>query len=73
MPRRATPILLNPDEKSQLLSLVQSHTLPPGLVQRAQIVLACAEGEPGIAIAAAAAIEQEHRGQMAQTLSRVWP
>ena len=52
MPRRATPILLNPDEKSQLLSLVQSHTLPHGLVQRAQIVLACAEGEPGIAIAA---------------------
>ena len=52
MPRRATPILLNPDEKSQLLSLVQSRTLPHGLVQRTQIVLACAEGEPGIAIAA---------------------
>ena len=52
MPRRATPILLNPDEKSQLLSLAQSRTLPHGLVQRAQIVLACAEGELGIAIAA---------------------
>ena len=52
MPRRATPIVLNHDEKSQLLSLAQSRALPHGLVQRAQIVLACAEGEPGNAIAA---------------------
>ena len=51
MPRTATPIVLNQDEKSQLLSLAQSRSLPHGLVQRAQIVLACAEGEPGSAIA----------------------
>ena len=51
MPRRAAPIVLNQDEKSQLLSLAQSRTLPHGLVQRARIVLACAEGEPGNAIA----------------------
>jgi putative transposase len=52
MPRRATPIVLNQDEKSQLLRLAQSRSLPHGLVQRARIVLACAEGEPGSAIAA---------------------
>ena len=51
MPRRAIPIILNPDEKSHLLSLAQSRTLPHGLVQRARIVLACAEGEPGNVIA----------------------
>ena len=39
-------------KKSQLLSLAQSRTLPHGLVQRARIVLAAAEGEPGSAIAA---------------------
>ena len=52
MPRTAAPIVLNPDEKSQLTHLAQSRSLPHGLVQRAQIVLACAEGEPGSAIAA---------------------
>lgn len=52
MPRTAPPIVLNQDENKQLLSLAQSRSLPHGLVQRAQIVLACAEGEPGSAIAA---------------------
>ena len=51
MPRCA-PTVLHQDEKSQLLSLAQSRFLPHGLVQHAQIVLACAEGEPGSAIAA---------------------
>ena len=52
MPRTATQIVLNPDEKRQLNHLAQSRSLPRGLVQRAQIVLACAEGEPGSTIAA---------------------
>jgi transposase len=35
----------------QLMSLANSRALPHGLVQRAQIVLACADGEPSTAIA----------------------
>jgi transposase len=35
----------------QLYSLAQSRSLPHGLVQRAQIILACADGEPNAAIA----------------------
>lgn len=49
--RPLAPILLTEDDKSQLLSLANSRSLPHGLVQRAQIVLACAEGEPNVAIA----------------------
>ena len=51
MPRKATPITLNADERSQLHSVANSRSLPHGLVRRAQIVLACADGEPGNSIA----------------------
>ena len=49
--RPVAPIVLSEDEKAQLLSLAQSRALPLGLVQRAQIVLACAEGEANSSIA----------------------
>ena len=49
--RPAVPITLGEAEKTQLLSLANSRALPHGLVQRAQIVLACAEGETSSAIA----------------------
>lgn len=49
--RPVAPIVLSDDEKTQLLSLANSRALPHGLVQRAQIVLACAEGEANCAIA----------------------
>jgi putative transposase len=49
--RPIAPIVLSDDEKSQLLSLARSRSLPHGLVQRAQIVLACAEGTPNATIA----------------------
>lgn len=49
--RPVAPIVLNDDEKKQLVSLANSRALPHGLVQRAQIVLACADGEANIAIA----------------------
>ena len=45
------PVVLTDDEKSQLLSLANSRSLPHGLVQRAQIVLACARGEANASIA----------------------
>ena len=51
MPRKATPITLDADERSQLSSLANSRSLPHGLVRRAQIVLACADGEAGKSIA----------------------
>jgi len=49
--RPIEPLVLNEDEKVQLHSLAQSRSLPHGLVQRAQIILACAEGEANAAIA----------------------
>jgi len=49
--RPVAPIVLNDDERTQLMSLANSRTLPHGLVSRAQIVLACADGEPSAAIA----------------------
>lgn len=49
--RPVAPIRLSDEEKSQLLSLAHSRSLPHGLVQRAQIVLACAEGEANNAVA----------------------
>lgn len=51
MARRAEPIVLSEEERIQLNSLANSRALPHGLVQRAQIVLACADGEPGNEIA----------------------
>jgi len=49
--RPIAPLVLSDDEKSHLLSLAKSRSLPHGLVQRARIVLACAEGEANAAIA----------------------
>ena len=49
--RPIEPIVLTDDEESQLLSLANSRSLPHGLVQRAQIVLACARGEANASIA----------------------
>ena len=49
--RPVAPIVLNDNEKSQLLDIARSRSLPYGVVQRAQIVLACGEGEPNSSIA----------------------
>ncbi len=49
--RPIEPIVLNHEQRSQLLSLANSRSLPHGLVRRAQIVLACADGEPNASIA----------------------
>ena len=51
MPRPATPIILDDQQRSDLTALARSRTLPHQLVRRAQIVLACADGEPGAAVA----------------------
>ena len=49
--RPMEPLVLTDDEESQLLSLANSRSLPHGLVQRARIVLACAQGEANTSIA----------------------
>ena len=49
--RPIAPIVLSDDDKSQLMSIAHSRTLPHGVVRRAQIVLACAEGETNTSIA----------------------
>ncbi len=49
--RPAIPISLNGEETEDLLSIAHSRTLPPGLAQRAQMVLACAAGAPHVVIA----------------------
>ena len=49
--RPAAPISLDAEEKNQLLGVARSRSLPHGIVRRAQIVLACADGESNTAIA----------------------
>ncbi|MFZ0409574.1 MAG: helix-turn-helix domain-containing protein [Cyanobium sp.] len=49
--RPMPPLLLSDDEMQQLQSIANSTTLPPSLVQRAQIVLACGAAETNTAIA----------------------
>ena len=49
--RPIEPVVLTDDEKDQLLSLASSRSLPHGVVRRAQIVLACAQGEANASIA----------------------
>ncbi|CAM3628312.1 IS630 family transposase [Halomonas lysinitropha] len=49
--RPPLPVVLSHDEHAHLLSLANSRALPHSLVQRAQIVLACADGEANSAIA----------------------
>lgn len=49
--RPMTPIILSEDEKQDLNTLANSRSLPHGIVQRARIVLACADGDSNAAIA----------------------
>ena len=51
MAHPATPIALDDGQRSDLTALARSRTLPHQLVLRAQIVLGCADGESGAAIA----------------------
>lgn len=44
------PLVLNDDEVQKLQSISSSKSLPPTVVQRAQIVLACAGGEANTAM-----------------------
>ena len=49
--RPTTPIRLDCQGRDQLRSIARSRSQPHGMVQRARIVLACAEGESHVAVA----------------------
>lgn len=49
--RPKTPLVLTKEEHEQLESMVNSRSLPHGLVTRARIVLMAAQGVPNLAIA----------------------
>jgi putative transposase len=51
MPQRMPPVTLSDDERAQLESLSRSRSMSAALVQRAKIVLACAEGTPNSEVA----------------------
>jgi transposase len=51
MGRPMAELSLSEDERMQLTSLARSRSLPAGLVQRASLVLACADGVPNSAVA----------------------
>ena len=50
--RPMAPLELSDEQRSELASISRSRSLPNGLVERAKIVLACAEGTPNCAVAA---------------------
>ena len=52
MGRPMPQLTLSADERSQLESLARSRSMSAALVQRAKIVLACAEGTPNMKVAA---------------------
>lgn len=51
MGRPKADLVLDDDERAQLLSIARSRSMPAALCQRAGIVLACADGEANSAVA----------------------
>src|ERR671918_1103893 len=51
MGRPKAELSFSEDERMQLTALARSRSLPAGLVQRASLVLACADGVPNSAVA----------------------
>ena len=49
--RQLPPLVLTSEQHEQLTALSQSTSMPYGLVQRARIVLACAQGLTNSAVA----------------------
>ncbi len=64
--RPMAPLELSGDEFSQLPSLAGSRTLPHSIVQREQIVLACAAGDTNTAVAKRFAVRGSTVGEWRQ-------
>jgi radical SAM protein with 4Fe4S-binding SPASM domain len=68
MGRPPAAITLTPTSEAELEAFAQSGSLPSGLVQRARIVLACAQGQANQSIAAQMGIPMRYeRGCLAGT------
>ena len=63
--RQLPPLVLTSEQHEQLKALSQSTSMPYGLVQRARIVLACAQGLTNSAVAGAPGRLALGGGQMA--------
>ena len=59
MSRPKLPITLSKEEYGQLNFIVNSHSLPYGLVNRARIVLMAAEGSTNLKIASKASLSTQ--------------
>ena len=64
--RQLPPVVLTAEQHEQMTALSQSTSMPYGLVQRARIVLACAQGLTNAAVAkrldvSASAVGKWHR------------
>ena len=56
--RPPAPLILTDDQRDQLASVTRSTSMPHGLVQRAHIVLLCADGLSNKAVAERAGVAQ---------------
>ena len=68
--RQLPPLVLTDEQREQLTALSQSTSMPYGLVQRARIVLTCAQGLTNSAVAERTGRLALGGGQMAATICR---
>ena len=71
--RPVAPVELSEEAEAELTRISRSRSLPSSLVQRAQIVLACAVGASNTAVAARLGVGAATRRQVAQTVSGARP
>ncbi len=64
--RPKKPIILSEQAREQLTSIVRSHSLPHGLVRRAQVILMAAEGTNNSEIAAKVGLSNQSVGKWRQ-------
>ena len=64
--RPLPPLVLDDDQREQLQAVARSTSLPHGLVLRARIILASAEGLTNLTVAER--VGADHRRQVAPTL-----
>ncbi len=61
--RPLPPLTVSPDARAELASMARSRSLPAGLVQRARIVLLCAEGLDNTTVAARVGVSRQTVGR----------
>ena len=61
--RPLSPLTVSPDMRGELASMARSRSLPAGLVQRARIVLLCAEGLDNTTVAERVGVSRQTVGK----------